>query len=128
MVKAKPFEVQTQHGTLSTTMLIQRWFQTKYFFWYRTLILIKWFEPFIGKMGISSFFHPMLNRRPMYYVMYKVRRIFWIWRKKKQLCWQFHIFFVWSEESSEYFGLGLVIRFNIFFLNMTRQERLGSLH
>ena len=23
MVKAKPFEVQTQHGTLSTTMLIQ---------------------------------------------------------------------------------------------------------
>jgi len=32
MVKAKPFEVQTQHGTLSTTMLIQRWFQNEYFF------------------------------------------------------------------------------------------------
>jgi len=31
MVKAKLFEVQTQHGTLSTTMLIYRWFQNQYF-------------------------------------------------------------------------------------------------
>lgn len=27
MVKAKPFEVRTQHGTLSTTMLIHKSFQ-----------------------------------------------------------------------------------------------------
>jgi len=27
MVKAKPFEVQAQHGTLSTTTLVRRWFR-----------------------------------------------------------------------------------------------------
>ena len=42
-------------------------------------------------------------------------------KKKKQLCWQLHIF-VWSEESSDFFGFGLVIGFYIFFWNMKRVE------
>jgi len=66
MVKAKLFEVQTQHSTLSTTMLIHGWFPNNFFFQYRTLILKKRLELFFGKMGISSFFQPMLNRQPMH--------------------------------------------------------------
>lgn len=73
------------------------------------------------------FFHPMLNRQPI--VIYKLRSIFGFKEKRNSFA-DNYIFFVWSEESSEYLSLGLVIRFDIFifFWNMTREERIGSLH
>lgn len=60
--------------------------------------------------------------------MYKVRSIFGFEEKRNSFA-DNYIFFVWSEESSEYFSLGLVIHFDIliFFWNMTREERIGSL-
>ena len=72
----------------------------------------------------------MLNRRPMYYVLYKVRKFFEFEEKKETILLTIPYFFVWSEESSEYFGLGLVIRFDIFFFeyHQRREDRLIILH
>jgi len=54
--------------------------------------------------------------------VYKVRKTSWIKKKVNNFA-DNYIFFVWSEESSEYFGLGLVIPFDILisFWNMTRE-------
>lgn len=93
------------------------------FFRYKTLMSIKWFESVIWleKMGISSHVLSFLsNAESMTYVLcIKVRRI--LWKKKKQPCWQL---FVWSEESSEYYVLGLVISFYIFEYEYRREDRL----
>ena len=91
------------------------------FYRYRTLMSIKWLKFSlrwkIGKTGVlfNASFYTMRNWWPTY----KLIKILWIWRKKKQLCWQL---FVSSEESSKYFGLVLVI-FKIF---RNREKRIGS--
>lgn len=82
---------------------------------------MKLFETFIGKKVTLFFFFILANAESMTYVMYKVSRILWIFRKEKKRnnFADNSIFFVWSEESSEEpskysFGLGLVISFDIF--------------
>ena len=61
--------------------------------------------------------------------MYKVKKLLGL--KKVNNFADNYIFFcfVWSEESSEYFGLEVVIPFDILisFWNMTREDRLITL-
>lgn len=111
--------------------MVSKWIVRK-FFRYRTLMSIKWFEPFLFKFWILQFgknyeyFNPsfLSNAESTTYVWIKKNSLD-LKKKKKQRCWQL---FVWSEESSEYSGLGLVISFEIFFLNMNREGRIGSLY
>lgn len=143
------FEVQTQHGTLSTTMfyyrieMFSKWIINKwiinnnywtFFFRYKTLMLIKRFEPFIGignligKYWKNRYFNQplfMLNRWPPY----KVRRILWIWRKKETTLLTI-IYFDLVRRVLRIFCSWIRDQSQDSFWNMNREERerIGSLH
>jgi len=64
MVKAKPFEVQTQHAWYSFNYYVNREIVSKLnswkFFRYKTLMSIKWFESLYCENEYSTHFYPML--------------------------------------------------------------------
>lgn len=63
----------------------------------------------------------MLNRRPIL----SKKSFLDLKKKKRNNFADNYIFFILSEESSEYFGLTLV---SISFWNMNKEEKIGSLH
>lgn len=63
----------------------------------------------------------MLNRRPIL----SKKGFLDLKKKKRNNFADNYIFFILSEESSEYFGLTLV---SISFWNMNKEEKIGSLH
>nr|AAA84681.1 unknown protein [Nicotiana tabacum]prf//1102209D ORF 4 [Nicotiana sp.] len=63
----------------------------------------------------------MLNRRPIL----SKKSFLDLKKKKRNNFADNYIFFILSEESSEYFGITLV---SISFWNMNKEEKIGSLH